>query len=164
MSIFDRCRRSWAATTPVKYEWDLKNVTGTFARWKILLTEKLTNGTLVTPTPDQQQVPPTVFLRETTPLHPHPHPHKYYLITKISKWLMRSIYVLDELDFHRFELKPNFRWVYCIVIPSGLPAGIMAWICNHIHSFLWDIITHPCPTFLKLEHEWIISHNVMWIY
>ena len=35
--------------TPVKYEWDLKNVT--VARSKILLTEKLTNGTLVTPTP-----------------------------------------------------------------------------------------------------------------
>ena len=36
--------------TPVKYEWDLKNVTDTFARSTILLTEKLTNGTLVTPT------------------------------------------------------------------------------------------------------------------
>ena len=36
--------------TPVKYEWDLKNITDTFARSTILLTEKLTNGTLVTPT------------------------------------------------------------------------------------------------------------------
>ena len=50
--IFDRCCRSSAAVTPVKYECDLKNVTGTYARSKILLTEKLTNGALVTPTPD----------------------------------------------------------------------------------------------------------------
>ena len=49
--IFARCCRSSAAVTPVKYEWDVKNVTDTFARSKILLTEKLTNGILVTPTP-----------------------------------------------------------------------------------------------------------------
>ena len=41
--------------TPVKYECDSRNLTGTFARSKILLTEKLANGALVTPTPDQQQ-------------------------------------------------------------------------------------------------------------
>ena len=47
--IFDRCRRSSAAATPVKYECDSKNLTCTFAISKILLTEKLTNGALVTP-------------------------------------------------------------------------------------------------------------------
>ena len=36
--------------TPVKYECDTNNLTGTSARSKILLTEKLTNGALVTPT------------------------------------------------------------------------------------------------------------------
>ena len=41
--IFDKCRRSSAALTPGKYEYDLKNLTGTFARLKILLVEKLTN-------------------------------------------------------------------------------------------------------------------------
>ena len=49
--IFDRWRRSSAAATPVKYEWDSTNVTDTFARLQISLTEKLTNGALVTPTP-----------------------------------------------------------------------------------------------------------------
>ena len=49
--IFGRCRRSSAAVTPVKYECGWNNLTCTFARWKILLTEKLTNGALVTPTP-----------------------------------------------------------------------------------------------------------------
>ena len=43
-----------AAVTPVKYECDAKNLTGTFARSKILLMEELTNGVLVTPTPDLQ--------------------------------------------------------------------------------------------------------------
>ena len=42
---------SWAAGTPVKYECDSRNLTCTFARPKILLTEKLKNGALVTPTP-----------------------------------------------------------------------------------------------------------------
>ena len=52
MFIFDRCCRSSAAVTPVKYECDTNNLTGTSARSKILLTEKLTNGALVTPTPE----------------------------------------------------------------------------------------------------------------
>ena len=51
MFIFDRCCRSSAAVTPVKYECDANDITGTFARSKILLTEKLTNGALVTPIP-----------------------------------------------------------------------------------------------------------------
>ena len=51
MLIFDRCHRSSAARAPVKYTRDSKNLRGTFARSKILLAEKLTNGALVTPTP-----------------------------------------------------------------------------------------------------------------
>ena len=38
--------------TSVKYEFDAKNLTGTLVGSKILLTENLTNGALVTPTPD----------------------------------------------------------------------------------------------------------------
>ena len=44
--------------TPVRYECDPKNLTSSFARSKILFTEKLTNGALVPPTPDLQQSPP----------------------------------------------------------------------------------------------------------
>ena len=51
MFMFDRCRRSSAAVAPVKYECDLNNLRGTFTSSKILLTEKLANGALVTPTP-----------------------------------------------------------------------------------------------------------------
>ena len=54
MFIFDRCRRSSAAVAPVKYKCDSNNLRGTFTRSKILLTEKLTNGALVTPTPELQ--------------------------------------------------------------------------------------------------------------
>ena len=56
--IFGRCRRSSAAVTPVKYECDSGNLTGTFAKSKILLTEKLANGALVTPTPGLDYLPP----------------------------------------------------------------------------------------------------------
>ena len=48
--IFGRCLRSLPAVTFVKYGCDLKNLTQTFASSKFPLTEKLTNGVLVTPT------------------------------------------------------------------------------------------------------------------
>ena len=48
--IFGWGRRSSAAVTPVKYECDAKNLTGSLARSKILLTEKLTIR-LKNPTP-----------------------------------------------------------------------------------------------------------------
>ena len=51
MFVFDRCRRSSAVVTSVKYECDSRNITGSFARSKIALTEKLTSGALVPPTP-----------------------------------------------------------------------------------------------------------------
>ena len=37
--------------TPVKYESDSRNLTGTFPRWKILFTEELTKGALATHAP-----------------------------------------------------------------------------------------------------------------
>ena len=46
--IFDRCCHSLAAVAPVKYKCDSNNLISTL---KILLTEKLMNGGLVTPTP-----------------------------------------------------------------------------------------------------------------
>ena len=58
MSIFGRCHRSSAAVTPAKYECDTKNLTGSFVRSKILLTEKLTNGALVTSTPGIDKLAP----------------------------------------------------------------------------------------------------------
>ena len=51
MFIYGRCHRSSAVVTPAKYGCDQKNLIDTFARSKILLTEKLANGALVTPTP-----------------------------------------------------------------------------------------------------------------
>ena len=65
MFIFDRCRRSSDATTPVKYECDSKNMIGTFARSKILFTDKLTNGSLVPPIPAASDV--TVVLNDIDP-------------------------------------------------------------------------------------------------
>ena len=49
--IFDRCRRSRAAETPGKYECDLRYLAYTFTKSNFPVTEKLTNGALVTPTP-----------------------------------------------------------------------------------------------------------------
>ena len=49
--IFGWCHRSWAAVTPGKYEHDWKYLNYIFAKSKFPVTEKLTNGALVTPTP-----------------------------------------------------------------------------------------------------------------
>ena len=49
--IFVRCRRSLAVVTSVKYGCNLKDLLCTFVGSTISLTEKLTNGALVTPTP-----------------------------------------------------------------------------------------------------------------
>ena len=48
MFIFDRCHRSLAAVTPVKYKRDLKNKTYSFVMILISQSEKLTNEVLVT--------------------------------------------------------------------------------------------------------------------
>ena len=50
--IFDRCHRSWAAVTPVKYGRYSRNQTSIFAKSKMSLMEKLT--ALVTPTHNLQ--------------------------------------------------------------------------------------------------------------
>ena len=50
--LFNRCHRSWDAETPDKYEGDWKILAYTFATSKFLVTEKFTNGALVTPTAD----------------------------------------------------------------------------------------------------------------
>ena len=54
-AIFHKCRRSSCAVTHVEYECDSKNLKGIFPRLNILLTEKLSKGTLVPPPPPQKQ-------------------------------------------------------------------------------------------------------------
>ena len=49
--IFGRCRCSSTAVTPGEYEYDVKKLTGILAGSQILVTEKLTNGALLTLTP-----------------------------------------------------------------------------------------------------------------
>ena len=56
MSMFDRCHCSWAAETPVKYERDLSYLTYASDASRFTVTEKLMNGTSVTPTPGGKQV------------------------------------------------------------------------------------------------------------
>ena len=55
MFIFDRCRRSSAAATPIKYECDAKNVTGTFARSKIFAYGKINERSFSNPHPWRPQ-------------------------------------------------------------------------------------------------------------
>ena len=55
MFVVDRCHRSRAVETPDKYERDWKYLNYTFTKSTFVVTEKLTNGGLVTPTSDGQK-------------------------------------------------------------------------------------------------------------
>ena len=61
-------------------------------------------------------------------------------------------------------------WWRCLVGGVGIRGdirkiGIQQWISNYMHSFLCDVITHPCPHFigslaklpLKSGHGWVIT-------
>ena len=80
--IFHMCHRSSAPGTHVKYECDSRNLACTFARSKIFLTEKLTNGALVTPTPGLCSVPwllRTWFIADYEGTDPsHSNYHKFF--------------------------------------------------------------------------------------
>ena len=101
--IFDRCRRSSAAMTPVKYECDLKNITCTFARLKILLTEKLTKGALVTPTPGMS------LLRA---------PHNLLVKERYGVFFMSSDFSPNHCSFngHFTLVSSKFLWSDCYKI------------------------------------------------
>ena len=53
---FGRYHRSWAAETPGKYDHDWNYLAYTFAKSKFPVTEKLANGALVTPIPEQHHI------------------------------------------------------------------------------------------------------------
>ena len=54
--ISDRCHCIVGAATPVRCECDLNDLTSTLAKSKFSQAEKLTKGTLITPTPGQLKV------------------------------------------------------------------------------------------------------------
>ena len=61
-SIFDKCHRSSAALTPVKYKSDSKNLTGIFfAKWKMLNGEINEWGFSNTPTPGRVKIIPWII-------------------------------------------------------------------------------------------------------
>ena len=61
--IFDRCRRSIAAETHVKYECDFKKLTYNFAIYQIPIAENFTNGALVTTNTSQVRTNDTIVSR-----------------------------------------------------------------------------------------------------
>ena len=51
--MISRSYSSWAVETPDKYDHEWKYLTYIFAKSNFPLTEKLLNGALATPTPDE---------------------------------------------------------------------------------------------------------------
>ena len=107
MFIFDRCRRSSAAVAPVKYKCASNNLRGTFARSKILLTEKLTNSALVTPAPNCPSMTLPQFNFSYFPMHLHD---------------IKNLY--SEIRFEIFNGFQGFDWKY-FSIDSGNHNGLV---------------------------------------
>ena len=112
MFIFDRCCRSSAAVTPAKYECDANNLKGTFARSKTLLTEKLTNGALVTPTPVQ-------------PYH-----------GAVVVWYLHSIIILLWEAMMLMQSWHAVQFLYIIMVGADalVPNRFQDIIDHHVHS------------------------------
>ena len=67
--------------------------------------------------------------------------------------LMRVFVDIEKLPWEKVRSIP-------LQEEPGLLPEIWAWISNHIHCFLWDVITHPCPNFkLKLGQGWVITSH-----
>ena len=146
MFIFDRCRRSSAAVTPVKYECGANNLTGTLAWSKIWLTEKLTNGALVTPTPAPQPYSPIscCVLRHLTSqlfhaplcsiLFPRAHSTFIGLLSyKVCHWTLqggRLTYAVQD--------KENNDFFFTFLHLSGATT-----VASHIYAHFthWGLIT-----------------------
>ena len=75
---------------------------------------------------------------------------------------------IPTFSFKKMRLKvSSAKWrPFCLGL--NVLSKIKAWINNHAHHFMSDVITHLCPTFngsftkqsLKLSHGWIISPPV----
>ena len=95
--------------------------------------------------------------KAAAPLQPAPYAHHRYVL--LSQYLFAV----------EWQGQGNN---YCCLSRLALTV-IGAWISlNNIHTFLWDVITHPCPNFngslvklpLKLGHGWVItSHIKLWM-
>ena len=64
MFMFDRCHHSSAVVTPVKYEFDLINLSSNL-QMKTIANEKKRNRALVTPTPDHMVLE---YISRNTPM------------------------------------------------------------------------------------------------
>ena len=71
-------------------------------------------------------------------------------------WDGISICILKDDDRGMTEL--GYLYVYWLLGPLLLTwfNWVKEWICNHIHYFLWNVITHPCPNFNGglTNHHW----------
>ena len=129
MFIFDRCCRSSAAVTPVKYECDTNNLTGTSARSKILLTEKLTNGALVTPTPAGSALDGAVF-------------DLAQILANLVHNMSRSQLYFGFGHFGSLSFGPiRFWWIYELYLGWGLlkPSTLNSLLCIIKNFQIYDM-------------------------
>ena len=81
--------------------------------------------------------------KAAAPLQPDPYAHHRYVL--LSQYLFNVEWQGQG---------NNYRCLSRLALTV-----IGAWIrLSSIHSFLWNVITHPCPN-LKLGHGWVITSH-----
>ena len=145
MFIFDRCCRSSTTVTPVKYECDTNNLTGTFTRSKILLTGKLTNGALVTPNPvmchhcitrtKNHYTRNMVLIKKEINAADSPMCfHKNFQFKPEHVYVLRKIYICDCSQQNRHSMMDRLQ---CISMSLGLNE-----LRNHVYFALYKRPPH----------------------
>ena len=100
----------WLVSKAVKYECDSRNLTGTFAWSKISLTDKLTNGALVPPTPEWHGHNWT----KLNHVKPQKHAHRLLVCSNVLQW-----FIMGKL-YRRFvrwmSFFPNYAFRHIAVL------------------------------------------------
>ena len=144
MFIFERCRCSSAAVTPVKYECDANNPTGTFARSKILLTEKLTNGALVPPTP--VHIGPQVKTRQI-----QSYKFKEFAKTSNSFNFVKKKLCTQHTFWSCLISCANMKWIRCVLLKIQSGHDSVHWRTDG--RTRWNQYTSLSYIIMKSEHK-----------
>ena len=74
---------------------------------------------------------------------------------------------VDRIKLIVLQVITSFHWIVTGTMAFHVQWKFGAWISDYIHSFQWDVITHPCSNFngglakppLKLGHGWVITSH-----
>ena len=145
---------------PVKYKCDSSSLRGTFTRSKMLLTEKLTNGAWVTPTPG----PITLDVSITWNLYVLNYIHQHVLNIRLNCRLLWHRVTPPHIDWLIMTECPKWfllTLIHIARLSSGsCPVGSdMLYIPPH----LWQPGSYPLSSMIEISRQASLFGNVDWL-